>query len=178
MLQSLSTHYAGYCFRSRLEARWAVFLDHLGVRWEYEPEGFRLSNGLLYLPDFWLPQVKMWAEVKPNDEVGRLVLTPEAQAKAVGLALGSVRPVLFLDGPPRDTNYWAIWPEEFDNPLGWYWCDVWLTYPRAYHQAEGRFYASTGRTFPDHLPEDEGLWGIHPAVAAARSARFEHGRQG
>ena len=46
------TIYKGYRFRSRLEARWAVFLDSLGVEYEYEPEGFNLPGVGAYLPDF------------------------------------------------------------------------------------------------------------------------------
>lgn len=68
---AIETHYAGCRFRSRLEARWAVFFDTLGIRWEYEPQGFaatyRLSLGagtFPYLPDFWLPSLGIWAEVK------------------------------------------------------------------------------------------------------------------
>ena len=47
--------FRGYLFRSRLEARWAVFFDALGIQWEYEPEGIVLSDGTHYLPDFYLP---------------------------------------------------------------------------------------------------------------------------
>ena len=46
------TIYKGFRFRSRLEARWAVFLDSLGVEYEYEPEGFNLPGVGAYLPDF------------------------------------------------------------------------------------------------------------------------------
>ena len=46
------TIYNGYRFRSRLEARWAVFFDSLGVKYEYEPEGFELPGLGGYLPDF------------------------------------------------------------------------------------------------------------------------------
>ena len=53
-IKPIETHYRGYRFRSRLEARWAVFFDTLGVEWEYEPEGFVLPNGSKYLPDFRL----------------------------------------------------------------------------------------------------------------------------
>lgn len=62
-IQAIETRYAGCRFRSRLEARWAVFFDTLGIPWEYEPEGFDL-DGLWYLPDFWLPQHRAWLEVK------------------------------------------------------------------------------------------------------------------
>ena len=56
-LKAIQTEYKGYKFRSRLEARWAVFLDALGVKWEYEPEGYDLENGSAYLPDFRLYNV-------------------------------------------------------------------------------------------------------------------------
>lgn len=51
-IKPIETYYNGYRFRSRLEARWAVFLDALGVEYEYEPEGFELPSGKRYLPDF------------------------------------------------------------------------------------------------------------------------------
>ena len=53
-LKAIQTEYKGYLFRSRLEARWAVFFDAFGVKWEYEPEGYDLGDGIMYLPDFLL----------------------------------------------------------------------------------------------------------------------------
>lgn len=64
-LKPIETVYDGYRFRSRLEARWAVFLNSLGVPYEYEKEGYDL-DGLWYLPDFWLPTLNCWIEVKPD----------------------------------------------------------------------------------------------------------------
>jgi hypothetical protein len=66
-LKPIETRYKGYRFRSRLEARWAVFFDALGIEWQYEPEGYE-KNGIRYLPDFWLPQTQTWVEVKGSDE--------------------------------------------------------------------------------------------------------------
>jgi len=60
----IQTQYKGYRFRSRLEARWAVFLDSLPVQWEYEKEGYHLQDGSLYLPDFWLSGLGIWLEIK------------------------------------------------------------------------------------------------------------------
>jgi hypothetical protein len=51
--RAIETEYKGYLFRSRLEARWAVFFDALGIPYLYEPGGFDLS-GTWYLPDFYL----------------------------------------------------------------------------------------------------------------------------
>jgi hypothetical protein len=93
-LRAITTRYNGYAFRSRLEARWAVFLDHLGYKWEYEPEGFELGNGLRYLPDFWLPEWDMWLEIKP-DEPDSVTLE-----KAGRLAVQSQKPVFISCGLP------------------------------------------------------------------------------
>ena len=63
----IETRYAGCRFRSRLEARWAVFFNYLEIPWEYEPEGYMVgpdNDQRPYLPDFWLPSVRQWVEVK------------------------------------------------------------------------------------------------------------------
>lgn len=60
---SIDTAYHGRLFRSRIEARWAVFLNALGVAWEYERQGYPLRSGP-YLPDFWLPRQEAWLEIK------------------------------------------------------------------------------------------------------------------
>jgi hypothetical protein len=65
-MNAIETVYRGYRFRSRLEARWAVFFDALGLRWEFEKEGYEL-DGVRYLPDFWLADLNLWAEVKPEE---------------------------------------------------------------------------------------------------------------
>lgn len=65
-IKPIETHYKGYRFRSRLEARWAVFFESLGFRWEYEPQGFELADGSRYLPDFYLPEQNAYVEIKPE----------------------------------------------------------------------------------------------------------------
>ena len=57
MIYPIETSYKGYRFRSRIEARWAVFFDHLNIDWEYEKEGYELGDLGRYLPDFWLNNV-------------------------------------------------------------------------------------------------------------------------
>ena len=66
-MKAIETRAYGCRFRSRLEARWAVFFTALGLSWEYEPEGFQVGNHF-YLPDFrvYTPQGKpIWYEIKP-----------------------------------------------------------------------------------------------------------------
>lgn len=85
-IQPIETRYAGHRFRSRLEARWAVFFDTLGIRWEYEPEGYLVGpNRTPYLPDFWLPQEKLWVEVKGAEEQLNVELLVNAAVPHFGL---------------------------------------------------------------------------------------------
>jgi len=64
-VKAIETEYKGYRFRSRLEARWAVFFDAARILYEYEPEGFELDDGTKYLPDFYLPEFELYVEIKP-----------------------------------------------------------------------------------------------------------------
>jgi hypothetical protein len=82
-LKAIETFYKGHRFRSRLEARWAVFFDALGLRWEYEVEGYELPDGTRYLPDFKLitPQGNYrWVEIKPSDVTADLKFSTFARA--------------------------------------------------------------------------------------------------
>lgn len=66
MIKAIETIYNGYRFRSRLEARWAVFFDTLGIKYEYEKEGYDLGEAGWYLPDFYIPTWKAFVEIKPG----------------------------------------------------------------------------------------------------------------
>jgi hypothetical protein len=48
----IQTRYDGLVFRTRGEARYAVFFDACLLRYEYEKEGFWLEEAGKYLPDF------------------------------------------------------------------------------------------------------------------------------
>lgn len=66
-IPAIETRAYGCRFRSRTEARWAVFLTEAGFDWEYEPEGAELDAGW-YLCDFRVTgptAVQVWLEVKP-----------------------------------------------------------------------------------------------------------------
>jgi hypothetical protein len=87
-LNAIETVYAGCRFRSRLEARWAVAFDHLGVMWEYEPQGFMVGpQGYQrsYLPDFYLPTMGTWVEVKGDPNGIDLALLADAVHPKTGL---------------------------------------------------------------------------------------------
>ena len=69
-IKAIETVYKGCHFRSRLEARWAVFFENMGYEWKYENEGFESRNGyepeetLRYLPDFELIKRDWKGEIK------------------------------------------------------------------------------------------------------------------
>ena len=105
MIKAIETVYNGYRFRSRLEARWAVFFDMLGIKYEYEKEGYDL-NGVSYLPDFWLPELKRWIEIKGQEP------TEEEKGKAYQLANLTRYPVYIFAG--------NIDPEGLNCATGYY----------------------------------------------------------
>lgn len=65
-MKAIQTEFKGILFRSRLEARWAILFDSLNLKWVYEPECFLLSNSQKYTPDFYLSDLDLYIEVKPN----------------------------------------------------------------------------------------------------------------
>ena len=101
-LTPIETEYQGVKFRSRLEARWAVFFDRLGVKWLYEPEGFELPSGR-YLPDFYLPligtsdgptcSIGTWIEIKPDSY-------KDVDERFSELPTASDHRLILLKGPP------------------------------------------------------------------------------
>ena len=59
--------YAGYNFRSTLEAKWAAFFDACGVAWRYEPKEFRIDG---YQIDFVVDEVKLYHGLYSADKIG------------------------------------------------------------------------------------------------------------
>ena len=166
--RAIETRYKGYRFRSRLEARWAVFFDHLGLKWEYEPEGFELGGGVRYLPDFSLCG-KYYAEVKPGAADG-----PQFDKAKKLASLGHT--VIALGGPP-DTIAYPVFGVD-DTPGTW--SDVAFNANSKY----GPFFWCCGVACWDDWVECAG-WlmdsdggTLRRAINAARSARFEFGESG
>lgn len=96
-LTPIETHYAGCRFRSRLEARWAVFFDHANIPWRYEPQGYDLGQAGPYLPDFLLypdGDLRMWFEVKGQppslEELEKARLLAEMTGTRVGVFFGDI----------------------------------------------------------------------------------------
>lgn len=111
-VRPIPTTYRGRLFRSRLEARWAVFFDHLGIDFRYEDEGYQLPSGW-YVPDFFLPSCATFIEVR--GDIARVDLADLA-AKADQLPIlqpqgGERGPRLMLLGsiPNDPPETWGDW---------------------------------------------------------------------
>jgi hypothetical protein len=157
MLKAIETRYKGYRFRSRLEARWAVFFDTLGIKWEYEVEGFELKDAGRYLPDFWLPDFwsvndGLWVEIKPRDPSFNDELS--AQHKMMCLIEESKGTGYIFRGQPIDED-------------GTYY------FFNTKHQCAKEGTHDSGEPWNTAFHS----FTIHHAYRAARSARFEHGEQ-
>lgn len=159
-LKPIETKYKGYRFRSRLEARWAVFLDHLGIDWEYEHQGYELPSGY-YLPDFWLPTFDysgMFLEVKPCS------FSDEEKKKCYELHEASGKSVWLGEGVPEGKLYYMTdyWDDEFRL------IDCVPNYADA--EQDNRMFT---------MPSEYRHWPfVESAATAAKSARFEHGEEG
>lgn len=94
----IETKYKGFRFRSRTEARWAIFLDVIEIPYEYEKEGYDLGSEY-YLPDFWVPAWDSFIEIKGTKP------TEEEIEKVVKLHKNTGKRVLLISGQP--------WPHEY-----------------------------------------------------------------
>lgn len=114
-MKAINTEYKGFYFRSRLEARWAVFLDELGIEWIYEDEGYILNDGTWYLPDFYLPTFNggMFVEVKPE-------FTQEETEKCRDLCFESEKCVLLAEAAPDFIGYVYLVRHNDDDAVTYY----------------------------------------------------------
>jgi hypothetical protein len=196
ILKPIETRFDGFRFRSRLEARWAIFFKRLGLEYEYEPEGFDLGYGELYLPDFRVSSSKgfdHWYEVKrvgvESDRKFQAFKSKCRDREGVGhvrLIAGDPFQVL-NDGRtvmcPRCGGLGSI--ERYSEPT--YNDPFFLCWPCDRHTPGGGGHPSEMGVLGLSVTPDKGsvLISHHDlkffdnqvaeAANAARSARFEHG---
>lgn len=162
-IQSKPTRYNGYRFRSRTEARWAVYFDSMGIKYHYEHEDFYIFDDRRYLPDFWLPNFMgdgCFAEVKG-------VFTVPDENVCVELCEITKKPVIMLEDVPDFKVF------KFAQCVSWD-KDVWIT--------EGLFYPEENRIYTEPCIEDRNgyfnpsdwTFAHREAVYASRAARFEY----
>lgn len=190
-IKAIETRYNGYRFRSRLEARWAVFFDALGIEYEYEPQGFDLGSMGWYLPDFWLPTYGTFVEIKAGEPTQQELQKAWALSKDHSVWLIQGVPGLLPYGSewPDDSAYWVRCPGGYEGAGQWsaqYWNDwtyeVFVQCRRCeYIGLEDRSthfnYAASGSGYGICCTDRAG-WATAPRLMAAyetaRYCRFEH----
>jgi len=160
-IKPIETTYNGHRFRSRLEARWAVFFDTLKVHYEYEKEGYDIGELGYYLPDFWLPYPEKqnfsghqnaghWLEVKGSKP------TDNELQKLVALSKVTQHSGILVYGPPNDNvSYFTHRSGNFGK-----------------HNTSDFIYGNLIFIYR-FTDTDLGAPDISTAITAAKSARFE-----
>ena len=75
-IMPIQTQYDGYLFRSRLEARWAVFFDNAKIAYEYEPEGYELADDITFtITDYG----KVMTRADTDSETGAIMIVDPLQ---------------------------------------------------------------------------------------------------
>lgn len=162
-----------------------MFFDVVGIEYEYEKEGFELRSGR-YLPDFWLPQIGVWFEVKgvdPNDTELRLAIDLWCETESdVWIASGAPSANdhritivgygllgAFGDGDYVYQDGYSLAADRKNEK------SIWLVHDQ-FGGAGLHTKYSDGFSDKYPLPANHGLLG--EAFNAARSARFEFGESG
>lgn len=171
-IRAIETEYNGYRFRSRLEARWAVAFDAMGIKYEYEPEGYVLHDGTLYLPDFKLTNVRRrndGGEPKPLYVEVKGAMTPEDMHKIEMFPYG----IVVIGNIPQD-GYDAL--NESWRGGCTYWSFLYLDddyFPGVFCKHRGNIWFAGS----EHNEFDLGKL-MDVGISAAKHARFEHGEHG
>lgn len=184
-IKAIETVYNGYRFRSRLEARWATFFDTLGVKYEYEKEGYDLGKFGWYLPDFFIPAWDAYVEIKPSNRDAHVHSKAQFEAylkETIAIAVKSQAlfkltqsRVLLIQGNP--------WPGEYcisltdgeppDSDWRFAWCrkcdkELWIK-----NDERAIVLNSNQECHTEKWPIEDDKHLI-AAYTAARQARFEH----
>ena len=204
-IKPIETIYNGYRFRSRLEARWAVFFDTLGVKYEYEPQGFQF-NGTWYLPDFKIYDVEgehdicwrkdIYVEVKgePDSQSAKKVYGAsygwDEKDNVVGIPIWVVGNIPDPDDYVRDMERQreercnSMHKNNRGMPTNYSMCSLCIN---CFGTLDGDSCYEFSLDYTDHLilhgadsNYSFGRWSdrVSDAFRAARQARFEHGEKG
>lgn len=169
MISAIETRYGGALYRSRTEARWAVFFDLAGMAFQYEADGFALGSGA-YLPDFWLPGPRVFLEVKGVEP------TPAERRKVADLVAARECDALIAVGGPEE-RFGLLWFDASGERPGRYVlaqdritpCGFWLVADDDAHHL--------GPNLTTERPRGPMFSGVlEAAYEGAGSARFERGQ--
>ena len=173
-IKAIPTEYNDYTFKSRLEARWAIFFDELHIPYAYEPEGFELG-AIRYLPDFHFTEglflhnfgltqpSEIWVEIKPTPKIAN-----DERQKIAAFVKQTDNHILRIGGQP-DFNAPLMFIDHHPE-AGWFNINVrWLELP------DGRIgLVPTDQLNNDQLVKQTNTPRLRQAIKKARQADFGH----
>jgi hypothetical protein len=170
-----------------------VFFDATKTPWVYEKEGYELPSGR-YLPDFWLPSLDCWVEIKGEEP------TAEEAKKAEELGAGTGWAVVIADGLPleRPLRVYCCDDGSSSGGVGWWmglnsppqfakgddgslciWSDMRCrSFAGPTWEKPFRGMRLNGSVIGDVRTIEGVAAELQEEAAAARSARFEYGESG
>lgn len=108
----MPTSFRGVTYRTRIEARWAVFFDRLGVTFHYKPEKLELPDRQCCTPTFYVHEFEAYIWVFASSSE---ILIEESELAFKLFKSEQVNHVWLIMGPPNP---------EIANILDFSWCDV------------------------------------------------------
>lgn len=99
------TLYNGIRFRSKSEARFAEFLASISIRSAYEAYEYLIDDTVEYWPDFWLPDLRVFVEVKGD-------VLDKSVEKTIGLARVLASSDIYVLLVDSDFTTWVVKPDE------------------------------------------------------------------
>ena len=153
MIKGIPTKYKGVWYRTRLEARWAVFFDLVGWHYAYEPCDL---NG--WIPDFLLSGIneEIFVEVKPLTNFHAMTVSPHISKinkamyssgiKQDALLLGCILPRSEWNNSNHDLGYLGEYSEHFSYE------GEWLSWGRAeFHDRGGLGFCHAYQSFHNRI---------------------------
>jgi hypothetical protein len=168
------TWYNNYYFRSKLEAKWAVFFDLMKIKWEYEPEPFTCDDGSQYTPDFYLPKTYLrntkgvYVEIKPEgfNELGynQRIASSLKNSQLIVLYGDPIRAIIDVHTRNNSNEQLCPW---WDDYMVFMYCDSCNTSKFEFN--EGNYYFCPVCKSPTEITSTA----ISHAAEVARNFRFQ-----
>jgi len=206
-MKAIETKWMGYRFRSRLEARWAVFFQHLGWEWQYEHQGYHIGmeEKRKWLPDFEVVNragQHFYVEVKGDHTAFTeefyydldfgcgppgFADSGDGLEQTFSFRGKDTKPILILGNIPRTRGSLFLPLLAHRKGINVYWCHLrgyTLSHVESVDLFEMNFDQKAfsaalyaGDLHPKVAATNRHFGEITEALDAAQSARFEHGEQ-
>jgi hypothetical protein len=111
-MKAILTEYRGITYRSRIEARWAVAFELLGLGVVYEPEGLDMGNGRRYLPDFATTYDNLLIAIKPMHDLQAMTAAWKREIEWQEDFYACGTPMFIIAGVPCPNQYVILLPQD------------------------------------------------------------------